>query len=128
MSSGTRLVFAFLLFAGLVFVVLEVYGGRSLSRRGQDSPALAAREAVQADNTVVGVVGGIETFEALSVEFPEGTAAERARVEARIVGGRDSGRMVADLGRDERGRWTVRSASFTRSDGTTIPVAGSAGR
>jgi hypothetical protein len=48
-------------------------------------------------------------------------------VVALVVGGRDSGRMSADLDFVD-GRWTVRRASCTLSDGTTIPVAGSAGR
>ena len=107
--------------------MLEVYGGRSLSRRGPDSPAQAAHEVVQADNTVVGLVGGVEGFEPLVSETGGGTGSPRARVEARVVGGRDSGRMSADLVLVD-GRWTVLRATFTLSDGTTIPVAGSAGR
>lgn len=107
--------------------MLQAYGGRSLSRRGPDSPLYAAREAIQADNTIVGLVGGIEGFDLLTPE-PVGPAPSgRARVAARVLGTRDSGRMIADLALDD-GRWVVLEATFTLSDGTTIPVAGSAGR
>jgi len=126
-SSGTRLVLGFLLFAAVVFGVLRMYGGRSLSRRAPDSPLVAAREAVQADNTVVGLVGGIEAFEQVAVDTPSSGAGSRARLEARVLGARDSGRLIADLAVQD-GRWTVRHATFTLSDGTTIPVAGSSGR
>lgn len=110
-----------------MFAVLHAYGGRSLSRRGPDSPEYAAREAIRADNTVVGLVGGIKRFDLIATE-PVGPASSgRARVEARVLGSRDSGRMIADLALED-GRWAVREATFTLSDGTTIPVAGSAGR
>lgn len=124
-SSGTRLVLAFIVFALVVFAVLRTYGNRSLSRREADSPALAAREAVQADNTVVGLIGAIEEF-----EIAPGTVSEppeHARVAARVLGARDSGRLIADL-TFEGGRWKVDRATFELTDGTEIPVAGSAGR
>ena len=126
MSSGSRLVIGFALFAVVVFGALEIYGRRSLARRGPDSPVLVAREALQADNTVVGLVGGIGTFETIDIE-PGTSDSAAARIEARVLGARDSGRLVADLA-IENGRWIVRQATFTLSDGTTIPVAGSAGR
>lgn len=110
----------------MVLAVLSAYGGRSLSRRGPDSPAEAARAAVQADNTVVGLLGGVQGFQPLGSETGVGAGTE-TRVEARVVGGRDSGRMSADLDLVD-GRWTVLRATFTLSDGTSIPVAGSAGR
>jgi hypothetical protein len=116
----------FVLFAAVVFGLLEFYGRRSIAHRGPDSPVLAAREAVQADNTVVGLVGGIGTFETIDIE-PGSSDSTAAWLEARVVGARDSGRMIAEMA-IENGRWSVRRASFTLSDGTTIPVAGSAGR
>ncbi len=127
MSTGTRVAIGFVLFALAVLVALFLYGRESLSRRSPDSPAAVAREMLQADNTVVGMVGGIRTFEPISVT--ENTVADSptAVVEARVLGARDSGHLRADLMLEE-GRWTMRRASFTLSDGTTIPVAGSAGR
>lgn len=126
MSTGTRLVLGFTLFALIVFAALQLYGGRSLARRGPDSPAFAARQAAQADNTLVGLLGGILEFHVVNASGAT-TSPDAAHVEARIVGARDSGRMRADLVR-RNARWTVRDATFTLSDGTTIPVAGSAGR
>ena len=127
MSSGTRVVLGCLLFAAVVFALLSVYGRGSLSRRDPDTPAAAARLAVQADNTVVGLVGGISAFEPLEVEEWRAGGAPAARIEARVVGARDSGRLHAELSH-RRGAWAVSRATFTLSDGTTIPVAGSAGR
>ena len=126
MSTGTRLVLAFALFSALVFAALQLYGGRSLSRREPDSPAFAARQVAQADNTLVGLLGGIVEFHVVDVPVPPASP-NSARVEARVLGARDSGRLHADLVRLNAG-WTVREATFTLSDGTTIPVAGSAGR
>jgi hypothetical protein len=124
-SSGTRLVVGFVFFAAVVFAALEFYGSRSLARRDPDTPITAARAAVQADNTVVGLIGAIESFEPTVLEQSEddGTAS----VEARVVGARGDGVLIADLDLEDD-RWTVRAASFTLEDGTTIPVAGSAGR
>ena len=127
MSTGSRLVLGFLLFAALVFAALQIYGGRSLARRHPDSPTFATREAAQADNTLVGLVGGVLEFRVENAVQPADSNRSTARIEARIVGARDSGHMIADLARDD-GRWRVLSAVFTLSDGTTIPVAGSAGR
>lgn len=126
MSTGTRLVLGFLLFAALVFAALQIYGGRSLSRREPDSPAHAAREAAQADNTLVGMLGGVLEYHVVAIGSPADSSLP-ATLEARIVGARDSGRLLADLAQED-GRWKVRSAVFTFADGRTIPIAGSAGR
>lgn len=127
MSSGTRVVLGCLLLATVVLAVLAIYGRQSLNRREPDSPGGAAQRMVQADNTVVGLLGGISTFELLELEKWSVAGVPSARLEARVVGARDSGRLVAELSRPE-GTWVVRHAAFTLSDGTTIPVAGSAGR
>ena len=126
MSTGTRLVLAFALFVAIVFAALQLYGGRSLSRREPDSPEFAARQAAQADNTLVGLLGGIVEFQVVGVPVHPANP-DSASVEARVMGARDSGWLRADLVRLEAG-WTVREATFTLSDGTTIPIAGSAGR
>jgi hypothetical protein len=125
-STGTRLVLGFVLLAALVFAALEIYGGRSLARRELDSPGFAARDAAQADNTLVGLLGGIVEFHLVDVPA-HAASPDSAHVEARVLGARDSGRLHADLVRRDA-RWTVRGASFTLSDGTTIPVTGSSGR
>lgn len=127
MSNGTRVAIGCVLFALAVLAVLLLYGRESLSRREADSPAAVAREMLQADNTVVGMVGGIRAFEPISVTESTMADSSTAFVEARVLGARDSGRLRAELAVEE-GRWKMRRASFTLSDGTTIPVAGSAGR
>lgn len=127
MSAGTRVAIGFVLFALAVLVILLLYGRDSLNRRGPDSPVVAAREMLQADNTVVGMIGAIRQFETLAVTETAVADSPAARLEARVLGARDSGRLTADLTLDD-GRWSIRYASFTLSDGTTIPVAGSAGR
>jgi hypothetical protein len=126
-SSGTRIVLGCLLFATIVFAVLSIYGKGSLGRRDPDSPDAAARRMVQADNTVVGLVGGISSFEQLELEKWSANGVSTARLEARVVGARDSGRLIAELSQ-RQGAWAVRQATFTLSNGTTIPVTGSAGR
>ena len=127
MSTGTRVVLSCLLFATVVLAVLSFYGKGSLGRRDPDSPDAAARRMVQADNTVVGLVGGISSFEQLELEKWSANGVSTARLEARVVGARDSGRLIAELSQ-RQGAWTVRKATFTLSNGTTIPVTGSAGR
>ncbi len=127
MSTGTRVAIGFVLFALAVLVVLFLYGQGSLDRRESDSPAAAARQTIQADNTVVGLIGAIREFETLALSETALADPPAARLEARILGARDSGRLTAELTLEE-GRWSMRHASFTLSDGTTIPVAGSAGR
>jgi hypothetical protein len=126
-STGTRVAIGSVLFALAVLAVLILYGQGSLNRRGYDSPASAARETIQADNTIVGLIGAIREFEALALTENAMAEPPAARLEARVLGARDSGRLTAELSLED-GRWSMRYASFTLSDGTTIPVAGSAGR
>ena len=127
MTTGTRLAIGSLVFGLAVVVVLLLYGRESLGRREPGSPSGAAREMLQADNTVVGMVGGIRKFEILELTESAVEDSLTAGLEARVLGTRDSGRLQARL-TFEAGRWSVRRASFTLSDGTTVPVAGSAGR
>ena len=127
MSSGSRVAIASLLFALGVLAVLFFYGRGSLSRRGPDSPAAVARAMLQADNTVVGLIGGLREFETIAVTESAVADSRAARLQARVLGARDSGHLTAELTLEDD-RWSMRSARFTLSDGTTIPVAGSAGR
>ena len=73
------------------------------------------------------VEAGDGSFETLAVTERGSGASRTAVLDARVLGARDSGRLHAELNVSD-GRWSVLRASFTRSDGTTIPVAGSAGR
>ena len=127
MTAGTRVGIGFVLLALAVVVVLFSYGRGSVSRRGPDSPAAVARAMLQADNTVVGLIGGLREFETIAVTESGVADSRAARLQARVLGARDSGRLTAELVLED-GRWSMRRASFTLSDGTTIPVAGSAGR
>jgi hypothetical protein len=126
-TTGTRVAIGSLLLALGVLAALYLYGRGSLSRRGPDSPAAVAREMLQADNTVVGMIGGLQVFETLEVTGNAVSDSPAAWIEARVLGARDSGRLTAELTL-VGGRWTMRRARFTLSNGTTIPVAGSAGR
>jgi hypothetical protein len=73
------------------------------------------------------MIGGLRVFETLEVTGNAVSDSPAARIEARVLGARDSGRLTAELTL-VGGRWTMRRARFTLSNGTTIPVAGSAGR
>lgn len=127
MTTGTRLAIGALLFGLGVLVVLMLYGRESMGRRQPDSPATVAREMLQADNTVVGMVGGMRAFEVLTLTERAVDGSPTAALEARVLGTRDSGRFEVEL-TFEAGRWSMRRGSFTLSNGTTVPVAGSAGR
>lgn len=127
MTTGTRLVIGALLFGLGVLVVLVLYGRESMGRRQPDSPSTVAREMLQADNTVVGMVGGMRAFEVLTLTERAVDGSPTAALEARVLGTRDSGRFEVEL-IFEAGRWSMRRGSFTLSNGTTVPVAGSAGR
>ena len=67
------------------------------------------------------LLGGIRELRVIEEQEHDGAS---ARLEATVVGSRDSGWLVADLSVRE-GRWRVRSASVTLSDGRRIPIAGS---
>ena len=127
MTTGTRLAIVSMLFGLGVLVVLVLYGWESMGRREPESPSTVAREMLQADNTVVGMVGAIRVFEVLALTESAVEDFPTATLEARVLGTRDSGRFEAEVTFDA-GRWSMRRANFTLSDGTTIPVAGSAGR
>ena len=66
-GSGTRLVLVFALLAAAAFVVLRVYGERFAAFRVASTPVAAAREFVSADNTVVGLLGGIREIAVIEV-------------------------------------------------------------
>ena len=65
--SGTWLVLLLAVFAATAFLVFRWYGDRALEARGPDTPFAAARERIEADNTMVGLLGGIRRVEPLEV-------------------------------------------------------------
>lgn len=120
MRSGTRLVLLSLLVAAAAAVAFWSYASRREAQR-PPTAVTVARELVAADNTVVGRLGGLRSFEPVSV----GPAAGRegvVLVVARVAGARDSGRLEADLV-ERDGRWRVAEAVFVLSGGESLPLA-----
>ena len=111
------------LFAAGAFVLFRWYGGRALEARGPDTPFAAARERVAADNTLVGLLGGIRRVEPLEVIGENRSTGAGASVSALAVGGRDSARVYLDL-IVEDGRWAVVRASARLADGRRLPLDG----
>lgn len=91
-----------------------------MQRAPEDTPDEAARRFLQAHNTAVASLGGLREW-SLEGEcrLDEGVVA----VEARVLGGRDSGRFYGDLALDD-GRWTVIRASLVLEEGGRLPLAG----
>ncbi len=121
--SGTVLVLLFVLFAALTYVVFRVYGGRALKARGPDTPVTAVRELVEADNTLVGLLGGIRQIEPIEVVGDGGSERAGASVSALVVGSRDSARVYVDLAL-EGGRWVPLRSSAVFADGSRLPPRG----
>lgn len=118
MRSGTLLVLGFVLFAGVAFGLFRVYGGRAMDERPPDTPLSAVRDFVRADNTAVGILGGIRTIDPIQVrgEGPSGRA-----VSATVIGVRGQARIEATL--EERGgRWIVTRAELRLPDGRRLPL------
>ena len=122
--SGTTLVLLFVLFAALAYLAFRVYGGRALESRGTDTPVTAVRELVEADNTLVGVLGGIRRVEPIEVLGDLASEGAGASVSALVVGGRDSARVYVDLA-VEGGRWVPLRSSALLPDGRRFPPEGS---
>lgn len=123
MRTGTRLVLLFALVGLAALAVFRLYGDRVVARRAVQSPLAAAREAVQADNTVVGTVGGVRsvTLRDMRPLAPGGSA---VGLSAMVVGTRGSGTLYADVRREGR-RWRVVRARFVGPGGEVVPIAGS---
>ncbi len=122
--SGTALVLLFVLIAAFTYVVFRVYGHRALETRGPDTPVSAVRELVEADNTLVGLLGGIRRIEPIEVVGDSGPDGAGASVSAMVVGGRDSARVYVDLA-VENGRWVPLRTSAVLMDGRRLPPEGS---
>ncbi len=120
MRSGSRVVLAFVAAAGVALAVFLLYGGRVVDDRAVATPLSAVREAVLADNTVVGRLGPVR--EVALVEMRPGEPADSTlALAADVVGARSRGRLYADLERAD-GRWRVVRASFVTFDGERLPV------
>ena len=119
--SGTWLVLLLAVFAAAAFLVFRWYGERALEARGPDTPFAAARERIEADNTLVGLLGGMRRVEPLEVVgAPAGAGAS---VSAVAKGRRDSARIYLDLAIED-GRWKVMRASALLTDGRRLPLEG----
>jgi hypothetical protein len=118
--SGTALVFLFVVVAGLVYAVFRLYGDRALQARGPDTPVTAVREMVEADNTLVGLLGGIRRVEPIEVVGDNGLEPDGVSVSAVVVGGRDSARVYVDLA-VEGGRWVPVRSSAVLAGGRRVP-------
>jgi hypothetical protein len=121
--SGTALVLLFVLFAAFAYVVFRVYGERTLETRGPDTPVTVVRELVQADNTLVGLLGGIRRIEPMEVVGENASKGAGASVSALAVGSRDTARVYVDLSVEE-GRWVILRASAVLPDGRRFPLEG----
>ena len=119
--SGTALVLLFVVFAALAYVAFRVYGDRALEARGPDTPVTAVRELVEADNTLVGLLGGIRRVEPIEVVGDSGLGGPGASVSALVVGSRDSARVYVDLAVEE-GRWVPLRTSAVLMDGRRLPL------
>lgn len=122
LKSGTRIVLLFVLFAAAAFAAFRIKGGRVMAERPPDTPVTTVRTFVQADNTTVGLVGGIRSVRPLEVHAREEHGVGTSSVSAVVVGARDSGRLLADLEIVD-GRWQVVRAAIVLSDGRRLPLA-----
>lgn len=118
--SGTALVLVFVLVAALAYAVFRLYGNRALEARGPDTPVTAVQELVKADNTLVGLLGGIRRVEPVEVVGDSGPEGVGASVSAVVVGSRDSARVYVDLAVED-GQWVPLRASAILTDGRRLP-------
>jgi hypothetical protein len=118
-------VLLYALFAAIVFGLFRVYGARVMAGRSPDTPSNAAREFVLADNTVVGLLGGIREVTPIEAVAMNASGAPGVALSARVVGTRDSGRFYADIEQVD-GRWVVARASLVLPGGERLPLAGGA--
>ena len=115
----------FVFVAALAYTVFRIYGDRALEARGPDTPVTAVRELVEADNTLVGLLGGIRRVEPIEVVGENATEGDGVSVSAVVVGARDSARVYVDLAVEE-GRWVPVRTSAVLADGRRLPPRGGA--
>lgn len=122
MRTGTRLVLLFVVLGAAALAAFRLYGDRVVAERAVQSPLAAAHEAVQADNTVVGTLGGIRAVTLREMQ-PVGEGDSAVALAARVVGTRGTGDLYADVDREGR-RWRVVRARVVTPDGAVLPIAG----
>lgn len=123
MRSGRRLVLLLALVAAAAAVVFRLYGDRALRERPTETPVTAARDFVVADNTVVGVLGGVRRIEPVEIRASSSAGLPGRWLDAEVVGARATGRLYADV-EFAGGRWVVRRAALRLADGRRLPLAG----
>ena len=122
MRAGTRLVLLFALVGLAALAVFRLYGDRVVAERAVQSPLAAAREAVQADNTVVGTIGAIRSMTVREMH-PVRPGEAPVALAADVVGARGSGTLYADVV-PEGSRWRIERARFVGPGGAVVPIEG----
>lgn len=122
MRSGTRLVVLFVLVAAGALVLFRLYGARVVEEGAVQTPLAAARDLVQADNTVVGRLGAIRDVAAVRTRALAPGDSGVALV-AEVIGARGSGTLYADVEPEGR-RWRVVRARFVGPGGEILPLVG----
>lgn len=120
MPSGRRIVVLIFVVAAAFAAVMLTYAIRTERTFEPELPDTAARETLEASNTVVGLLGGIRRVD---WRDEREIGREAVAMRADVVGARDSGRYYVDL--DHRdGHWRVDRAAFVLSDGRRLPIRG----
>lgn len=120
MTSGHRVVLLFVVVAVAFAAVMILYARRAGPETGPLIPETAARELVESDNTVVGLLGGVRK---IGWRDEREVGRNEVALSAVVFGVRDTGRYYADLVQRD-GRWRVERASFVLPDGRRLPLAG----
>ncbi|HUP00772.1 MAG TPA: hypothetical protein VM737_04535 [Gemmatimonadota bacterium] len=120
MRSGTRVVLLFALFAAVAFGLFRLYGQRAMDERPTDTPLSAARDFVRADNTAVGLLGGIREMRPVEMRA---LGRSRVALSAIVIGARGRARLDADMELED-GRWRIARAALRFPDGRRFPLAG----
>ena len=125
-ASGTRVVAGFLVLAAAAGTAFVLYARHAMETRPPDSPGSAAETAVRADNTAVGLLGGVRRVVVRTTDRRGDEGLASATVVADVVGARDTATLRAELrGRD--GRWYFADGTLEFPDGRSIPIRGSPG-
>lgn len=123
MQSGTKLVAVFFALGAVAITLIQLYGDRVMDHREPDSPVVAAREFVSSDNTVVGMLGGVQDVVPTEVKPINQDGPAASAIAAQVTGLRQSGVLYADLEVVDD-RWAVVRAAFVLSGGERLPLRG----
>ena len=120
MPTGNRIILVFFVVAVAFAAVLILYARRAVPEAGPLIPETAARELVELDNTVVGLMGGVRK---IGWRDEREIGRNSLGLSAVVFGARDTARYYADVVlRDDR--WSVVRASLVLPDGRRLPLAG----